>query len=60
MQRNEAVKVREKVYFTVIIKVHIFNNGDINTVLTYDQIVQLHLTFSSWTSRGDRSVISIG
>lgn len=52
--------MREKVYFTVIIKVHIFNNGDINTVLTYDQIVQLHLTFSSWTSRGDRSVISIG
>lgn len=31
-------------YFTVIIKVHIFNNGDINTVLTYDQTIQLQLT----------------
>lgn len=32
-------------YFTVIIKVRTFNNGDINTVLTYDQIIQLKLTF---------------
>lgn len=32
-------------YFTVIIKVHTFNNGHINTGLTYDQIVQLKLTF---------------
>ena len=31
------------VYFTVIIKVHILN-GDINTVLTYDQIIQLKWT----------------
>lgn len=44
MQVNEAVMVREQVYFTVIIKVHILN-GDINTVLTYDQIIQLKWTF---------------
>lgn len=34
-------------YFTAIIKVHIVNNGDINTVLTHGQTVQLRWTLPS-------------